>query len=144
MRKALRVPVVFGGAAVTLMGGLGGAVMLQGVAGATPTTWAHNTTAIRVGTVYTGVTGPKFKATMTNHEGTTQTGELCVDYYTQTPTHPTTTVLKDFTCTATDAIKAGDSITTAYLADDDWLLVAGKWKEGGTTVSQVESLTFRV
>ena len=82
---------------------------------------------------------------MTNNDGSTQTGTLCVDYYTETATDETNLVLKDFTCTTKDAIKTGDTIATAYLQNDGWLVVEGKWKTGtGGTVSQVESLTFRV
>lgn len=146
MRKATRTPMVFGGAAVTLVGGLGGAVAMQGVAGAAEQVWAHNTTAIQVSIGRSTTSPSTFKAAMTNGEGSPQTGKLCVDFYTQTPTHTTQLKLESATCTSKETVTTGESVYTGWLQNHTWAIVEGNWKVSPNTqiVSHVEALTFHV
>lgn len=144
MTRRTRAPMVFGGAAVTLVGSLGGAVAMPGVAGAAPEVWAHNTTAIQVSIVRTTTSPSTFKGRMTNHEGSSETGKLCIEFYTVTPTNPTQLKLESFFCTRTATVATNASADTVWLPNDDWVVVEARWKVGTQTISHVESLTFSV
>jgi hypothetical protein len=137
--------MVFGGAAVTLLGGLGGAVALQGVAGASEHVVSQNTaTTIGVSVIRSTTSPYSFKAGMGNYRSSSVTGTLCLDSYTptsSTPTNQSKWSLDSTTCEKTITVTSGHARYTGFSTPPGFILEA-KWKEGSTTIVEAEALNL--